>query len=74
MTGFINPPANMLNYGLGMAVPMPTHIHFNDDGLPKTGPIPAILHGQYNHSILSPHHNTGKIIIDTTISPVCFPL
>ena len=76
ITGFINQPANMLNYGLGMAIPMPTHIHFNDDGLPKTGPIPipAILHGQYNNSILAPHHNTGKIIIDTTISPVCFPL
>jgi len=78
ITGFMNPPTNMLNFGLGMSptVPsMPSHTHFDDDGLPKTDsiPIPAIFHGQYNNSVVAPHHSTG-IIIETINDLLCFPL
>ena len=67
-TGFINQPNIMLNYGLGMApaIPMPSHVRFDDDGLPKTDSIlvPDVLHRQFSNSDTAPHHNKG-IIIET---------
>lgn len=70
IAGFMNPPINMLNFGLGMSPavpPMPTHIRFDVEGLPKTDSnlIPAIFHGQYKNSFVAPHHSTG-IILDLT--------